>query len=295
MIFFSKRNKKILDGIITNKTISHAYIFTGKPGSMVNQAVHYFTKSLQCESFSQGPCEICKACSQSNKQQPDKFIIVPKDSISIEEIRSLQDYIKYGPFYLKYMVVIIHQAHLLTDKAANAFLKTLEEPPQGVIFILNTNNTSQIIPTIRSRCQILEFPVISDQVMQTYIASLSDNNRKNLQTQSANNVEIMKYIIDSDETLPQTIPIEFHQIYQPYSEFIQKSPLEKLNYASKISEKKEITRLVLLLWMKELYDEKNKNKKNKFILEKLVENISLLKYNLNLKLHLENLFLQCQI
>lgn len=293
MILFSKRNKKILDGIMVNKTVSHAYIFAGQPGSWVTQAILYFSKSLQCESFANGPCETCKSCLEFTKQQlADRFILTPKDSIGIDEIRSLQEYIRYGAHYLKYLIVIIHQAHLLTDKAANAFLKTLEEPPERVIFILNTNNVSNMLPTIRSRCQIIEFPVISDHAIQTYVTTLSEEEKTNLQTTSANNPELMKYILDSNEAMPQIMPPQFHQIYQPYSEFVKKSPLEKLNYASQISDKKETVRLVLLLWMKEIYDSKNKNQETKPMLEKLIENISLLKYNLNLKLHLESLFLQ---
>ncbi len=137
---FSVRNKKIVDGVIRNKRLANGYIFHGASGSFIEEAGLYFSQGLAAELVE----------------------VNTEGKIGVDEIRQLRERIKYGPSLSTYMVVLIYAADTLTTEAANAFLKTLEEPPAGVHFILLTSQLFGLLPTIRSRCQALDFQVTNN-------------------------------------------------------------------------------------------------------------------------------------
>ena len=147
---------------IRNNRISHAYIFSGPNGVGKRIAAINFAKTLNCQtSASCEPCETCPSCKKINESShPDVSIIAPeKDgaSIKIEDVRRIIKDIYLKPFEAKLKVYIIDGAQYMKHEAANALLKTLEEPPTDSILILITENLKALFHTIVSRCQVVRF------------------------------------------------------------------------------------------------------------------------------------------
>ncbi len=175
MVFFSQiigqeKAKHLLGNVMRRKRIPHAYLFTGIPGIGKTSTARAFTMLLNCESPS--GIEACGTCSSCHKMLngnfPD-FVSVQPDgqNIKIEQIRELNRSLGYAPFAGGYRVCVIHRAEAMTGEAANAFLKTLEEPPPGNIFVLNAVEPRDLLPTIVSRCQRVGFrPLKSHEIME---------------------------------------------------------------------------------------------------------------------------------
>lgn len=148
--------------IQTNK-ICHAYIFSGTRGTGKTSAAKVFARAINCENPQDGePCNECPACiSILNGECTDVVEMDAASNNSVENIRSIRQEVAYATCGYKYKVYIIDEAHMLSTSAFNALLKTLEEPPQGVIFILATTEEHKILPTILSRCVRFEFKKLS--------------------------------------------------------------------------------------------------------------------------------------
>lgn len=148
-----------LTNAILNGMISHAYLFYGPRGSGKTTVARLLAKALNCEAR-QGfePCNKCSTCLEINDGRALDLIEIDAASHrGIDEIRELRDGIRFVPTKSKYKVFIIDESHQLTKEAANALLKTLEEPPDYAIFILATTEIHKMIPTIVSRCQRFDF------------------------------------------------------------------------------------------------------------------------------------------
>lgn len=152
------------NAIITNQ-ISHAYLFAGPRGTGKTSAAKIFAKAVNCHHSTDGEpcnqCEICKAIT--NGQLNDVIEIDAASNNGVEEIRDIRDKAKYAPTQADYKVYIIDEVHMLSTGAFNALLKTLEEPPANVIFILATTEPHKIPLTIISRVQRFDFHRISPQ------------------------------------------------------------------------------------------------------------------------------------
>lgn len=147
------------NSIATNK-LAHAYLFCGSRGVGKTSCARIFAKTINCEhpTADGNPCNECDSCRAFNEGR--SLNIVELDAASnngVDEIRSLTEQVQVLPTNGKYRVFIIDEVHMLTSSAFNAFLKTLEEPPSYVIFILATTEKHKILPTILSRCQIYDF------------------------------------------------------------------------------------------------------------------------------------------
>ena len=150
---------KTLTNAIASGMISHAYLFSGPRGSGKTSIARLLAKAVNCENLTSfEPCNQCSSCLEIKQGKAIDLIEIDAASHrGIDEIRELREGIRFGPTKSKYKVFIIDEAHQLTREAANALLKTLEEPPSYAIFILATTEIHKMIPTIISRCQRFDF------------------------------------------------------------------------------------------------------------------------------------------
>jgi DNA polymerase-3 subunit delta' len=146
-----------MERILSSGRIVHAYLFTGPAGIGKKTMGSLFAQALLCTNRGEKPCYVCSTCRQfASGNHPDVFWVrrpEDKTGIVVDQIRALQAAIKVKTYQAGKRICFIEQAHLLTQQAQNAFLKTLEEPPPDTLFFLLAENTNTLLPTILSRCQ----------------------------------------------------------------------------------------------------------------------------------------------
>lgn len=152
---------KTITNAISNGMISHAYLFSGPRGTGKTTMARLLAKAVNCEKRKENefePCNKCSSCLEIMKSRAMDLIEIDAASHrGIDDIRELKNGIKFSPTKSKYKVFIIDESHQLTKEAANALLKTLEEPPSHAIFVLATTEIHKMISTIISRCQRFDF------------------------------------------------------------------------------------------------------------------------------------------
>lgn len=150
---------RTLKNQIENNNVGHAYLFSGTRGTGKTSTAKIFARAVNCEnSVDQEPCNECEVCRDIlNDNVMDVVEIDAASNNSVDDIRELRENVKYSPAKAKYKVYIIDEVHMLSQGAFNALLKTLEEPPSYVIFILATTEPHKIPATILSRCQRFDF------------------------------------------------------------------------------------------------------------------------------------------
>lgn len=151
----------------------HAYIFSGEKGCGKETMANLFAMALQCEKQTGEPCMECASCKRAlSGNQPDIIRVRHEkpESIGVEEIRTqLVDDMFIRPFENKYKIYLVPDASLMTVQAQNALLKTLEEPPAYGIMILLADNMEALLPTIRSRCNTVQFNPLPDKLVRDYL------------------------------------------------------------------------------------------------------------------------------
>ena len=167
--------RTLLNEIKENR-VSHAYLFTGSRGTGKTTCAKILAKAVNCENSQDGePCGECEVCRGIDSGS--LFDVVEIDAASnnsVNDIRDLREEVNYTPTRCKYRVYIIDEVHMLSPGAFNALLKTLEEPPAHVIFILATTEVHKLPATILSRCQRFDFKRIKPEIMSLRLKEVAD-------------------------------------------------------------------------------------------------------------------------
>lgn len=172
---------KILKNSILNNKISHAYIFSGPRGTGKTSIAKIFSKAVNCLNTTNGDlCNNCENCLQNIDEEIDIIEIDAASNNGVDEIREIRNNVKLMPVHLKYKVYIIDEVHMLSTSAFNALLKTLEEPPKHVIFILATTEFNKIPATVISRCQKFDFKKITNKQIEDRLKYILEQEKKSL-------------------------------------------------------------------------------------------------------------------
>lgn len=174
--------KKSLANAITLNKISHAYLFAGPRGTGKTSTARILAKSLNCiRGQSVTPCGICPSCTEiANSIPVDVIEIDAASNRKVEDARNILEKTQYVPVNGKYKIYIIDEVHMLTKEAFNTLLKTLEEPPENVIFILATTEPHKVLETITSRCQRFDFRRITTDDIITYLREIAKKEKINI-------------------------------------------------------------------------------------------------------------------
>ena len=181
-----KHITKTLSNQIKKGEISHAYLFCGSRGTGKTSVARIFARALNCLNPNDGsPCYSCEVCNAL--KEPNCLDILEIDAASnnrVDEVREIREKVKFLPTNGKYKVYIIDEVHMLTDSAFNALLKTLEEPPSHVVFILGTTEPHKLPQTILSRCLRFDFKLISPIELKQHLISIFNKEKINFEDQA---------------------------------------------------------------------------------------------------------------
>lgn len=183
---------KTLKNVIKNNKLSHAYLFTGPRGTGKTTCAKLFAKAINCLNNSiADACDECENCILFNKNSnPDIIEIDAASNNGVDEIREIKSKVNLVPSFSKYKVYIIDEVHMLSIGAFNALLKTLEEPPEYIIFILATTEPQKLPATVISRCQRFDFKSISNVKMKECLENIIEKEKINIESSALNEIII---------------------------------------------------------------------------------------------------------
>lgn len=165
--------KEHLQNAISSGKVSHAYIINGEKSSGKEFIAGVFAMALQCEKGEQEPCQECHSCKQAlTNNHPDIIRVTHEkpNTVSVDDIRTqVNNDVGIKPYSSPYKIYIINEAEKMNTQAQNAILKTLEEPPEYVVILLLTSNINAFLPTVLSRCVVMNMRPVADDLMKKYL------------------------------------------------------------------------------------------------------------------------------
>ena len=199
----------VLQNSLRTSRLAHSYIFCGPRGTGKTTTARILAKAANCLALENGdPCNSCTICLSANSNT--LLDIIELDAASnrgIDEIRDIRDKVNFAATEGKYKIYIIDEAHMLTDQASNAFLKTLEEPPAHVIFILCTTESHKILPTILSRCQRHDFRRLQNADMINQLSSIASKENFSIDNEALKTISRQSFgsLRDAENLLEQIV------------------------------------------------------------------------------------------
>jgi len=178
---------KAIKNALKNKRVSHAYLFCGPRGVGKTTTARIIAKGLNCleKGITDEPCNVCENCKAVDKGNfTDMIEIDAASNRGIDEIRNLKDRINYKPVSGIKKIYIIDEVHMLTKEAFNALLKTLEEPPEHVVFVLATTEPDKVLDTIISRCQRYDFLPVSYEDISSRLKKIAESEKVEIDEKS---------------------------------------------------------------------------------------------------------------
>ncbi len=176
---------RTLKNALANDKLAHAYLFAGPRGTGKTSMARLLAKALNCEEGVGHQCNHCSNCTSiSDGSHPDVVEIDAASNNGVDQVRDLIEKVTYAPLKGRYKVYIIDEVHMMTDAAFNALLKTIEEPPEDVIFILCTTEPYKVLPTILSRCQRFDFGKIPEDDMEKKLIEILQNENATYDTKA---------------------------------------------------------------------------------------------------------------
>ncbi|MDD6560405.1 MAG: DNA polymerase III subunit gamma/tau [Lactimicrobium massiliense] len=183
--------RTIKNAIKENK-VGHAYLFCGPRGTGKTTMARLLAKAVNCENPEEAPCGHCESCiAAANGTHPDIIEINAANETHVDDIRDLIERARLAPMVGKHKVYIIDEVHQLSSAASSALLKTLEEPPENVIFILATTDPQKLLPTIISRCQQFNFYRIKTDQIQNHLLDIAKKENIEMDEGAARKIAIL--------------------------------------------------------------------------------------------------------
>lgn len=222
---------KTIQNAVDQDQIGHAYLFCGPRGTGKTTMARLLAKAVNCTGEQEKPCEHCDNCLAAIEgTHPDIIEINAANETHIEDVRDLIDKAQLAPMMGKYKIYIIDEVHQLSTAASSALLKTLEEPPANVIFILATTDPQKLLPTVISRCQRFDFTKIPTIKIQQHLLDIAKKEQIELQEEAAEMIAAL-----ADGGMRDALSI-FDQVYAYAGNTIS---LEHVDFIYGLTSKKE--------------------------------------------------------